>query len=104
MARLLYSARLGFDTLHFTADLDQASAQINIVDSARGDATPTQYQTSDARHRTRDALRLALTACGHDYYVDPSSDDSPEEQLTALVDGAHIRVTALAADESECAA
>jgi hypothetical protein len=90
MSNTTYTAKLSFGTFRFAADLTQASAPICLIGDD-GELSSTQYQTADARHRERDALRLALQACGADYYADPSSDMSADEQLDEIVEGATIR-------------
>ena len=90
MTMTTYTAKLSFGKFSFAADLTQASAPICLVGDD-GELSQTQYQTADARHRERDALRLALQACGSDFYADPTSDMSADEQLDELVADATIR-------------
>lgn len=81
----IYTADLPFErNFCFAADLSRASEGIYLVDED-GELLPTQYQTADARHSIREALRCALKACGSEFYVDPSDARSEEEQLEALV-------------------
>lgn len=89
MSNTIYTAKLPFGKFSFAADLAQASAPIYLVGDD-GELSSTQYQTADARHRERNALRLALQACGSEYYADPSADSSAEEQLDEIVDSAVI--------------
>ncbi len=86
----IYTASLSFEpNFRFAANLAEASATIYLVDED-GELSPTQYQTADARHSVTEALRLALSACGEDYYVDPSDDRDADEQLAEIVEGADI--------------
>ena len=89
MAQVIYKAQLSFGEFKFAADLVEASATIYNVDD-EGELSPTQYQTADARHRVREALRLALQACGSDYYANPLSELSHERQLEDIINDADI--------------
>jgi hypothetical protein len=89
MSNTIYTANLSFGKFRFAADLTQASAPIYLVDDD-GELSSTQYQTADARHRERNALRLALQACGSEYYANPDSEESDEEQLDEIVETADI--------------
>lgn len=97
MSQTIYTANIkGIGTFRFSADLDRASAPIciegqdDLEDEQRW--TQTQYQTADARHRRDDALRLALRACGREYYADPDDRRDESEILNELLDGVEARV------------
>lgn len=83
------------ERFRFLADLVEAGAMIRLMtedddaeDGYRYSSTP--YQTADARHRERDALRLALLAAGREFYVDPSDARPADMQLDAIVRSARI--------------
>ena len=85
MTTTIYTADLGFDTIRFRADLSQASAPITLVND-EGEETATQYQTADARHDVRQALMLAIGACGRDYYAQPDDNRGSDEIIAELVE------------------
>lgn len=84
-----YRWSLPFEVFEFEADLDQASATIYTVDED-GQLVPTQYQTADAGHDAREALRLCLEACGPAYWHPDGGGDDEEEVLADLVDSAGL--------------
>lgn len=92
MSRTIYTVQLPFDKFRFSADLAEASAQIRVVGTAddTDEDWGTQYQTADARHRETDAARLALRACGREYFAAPGDDRSDDEILDELLDGVAV--------------
>lgn len=90
MAFTTYIVKLPFEIFRFSADLTQASATIYTIDG-EGERSATQFQTADARHDSRQALRLALLSCGAEYYANPLSEKSADAQLEELVSFASIR-------------
>ena len=72
----IYKINLSFgESLHFAADLSEASATIYHVDDDTLEiGEPTQYQTADARHDETEAAWLILESCGRDYWLDPSAE------------------------------
>ena len=85
MSATIYTINLGFDQLRVRADLNQASAPIEVFGDE--DFVPTQFQTADARHRVSEMARLAVRAMGPDYWLDPSSDypDDEDAYIGALI-------------------
>ena len=95
-----YTADLGFDILVLEMNLSEASAPIKYFEmDLSGESAPikyadddveaqsTPYTTADARHDASQALRLVVEYLGADYYADPSSELSADEQLDQLLDG-----------------
>lgn len=80
----IYTTELPWgDTFKISADLTQASATIyNVADD--GEETATQYQTADARHDATEAVMLALSTCGRDYFAQPGDDRDDDEILAEI--------------------
>jgi hypothetical protein len=78
------------ETLKIKANLSEASAPIRVEGDEPGTWRSTPYQTADARHREMEMLRLVVQYIGPEWYTDPSSDLSDEEQLDEAVDGAEV--------------
>ena len=90
MATTTYAARMPWgETVRFCADLTQASAPICTIDDD-GETHATQYQTADAHHRSSEALRLVVSACGRDYYAQPGDIRYNYEILDEVLDGVSI--------------
>jgi hypothetical protein len=88
-----YSAKLpGIGIFRFAADLSRAETPI-YIDDADGNWHSTQYQTADARHRKTEALRLALRACGREFFGDPNDERDDSDILDELLDGVDIQGT-----------
>lgn len=86
-----YNARLrGLGLFRFAANLSQANAPICLIDDD-GETTRTQYQTADARHDEHSALKLALHACGRDYFAEPHDDRDDDAIVEDLCHGVAVR-------------
>lgn len=74
MSRKHYTAKMPWgEAITISADLVQASANIAIlIDGEEDRVDPTPYQTADARHRTREAVMLAVAYCGREWYAEPT--------------------------------
>lgn len=84
----IYTVQI-FETFRFRADLAQASAPIEY-EGADGEWVTTQYQTADACHDVGRAARLALSACGRDYFAAPGDERDDDEILDELLDGVDV--------------
>lgn len=74
------------ETLKLRANLADAGAPIHYEAEGCWHALP--YRSGNALHRPREALRLALTYFGPDYYRDPTDDRSDDEILNDIVEAA----------------
>ena len=89
MSNVIFTAHLAFDKFRFSCDLTQASSPIRI-ETEDGEFTSTQYQVADARHREHDALKLALSACGRDYFAEPDDERDSDDIIEEICDGVDI--------------
>ena len=93
MATATITADLGFDRLVLKCDLAQASSPIRYLGGDDDDEwVTTPYQVADARHDEHEAVALVVAWLGGEYYEDPSSDDSPADQLASLLERATVKV------------
>lgn len=81
------------DDLLIRADLTRAESPIyySTADPDPGDNREwhsTPYRTADARHDERTMLVLVVDYLGGEWYMDPSSPASREDQLDAAINGA----------------
>lgn len=77
------------ETLRISCDTTDGKALI-LYEGADNTWLPTPYQTAHARHLDSEVLRLVVDHLGAEWYADPSSDKSHEEQLSAACKGAKL--------------
>jgi len=88
MSRRDYTAKMPWgETLTISADLDEASANIAVVIDSYDDGPkmdPTPYQTADARHRKSEAVMLAVSYCGREWYAQHTDRRDSAEILAEI--------------------
>lgn len=89
MSKKIYTAKMPWgEMLTISADLSQASANIAVVitgaDGEDDRIDPTPYQTADAKHRAKEAIMLAVTYCGREWYANPDDTRDSAEILKEI--------------------
>lgn len=79
MTRSRYTAEMPWgESLTISAELANASSPIHYM-TDDGDFVSTPFQTADARHDMRRAMRIAIEFLGSDWYANPDDDRDDDE-------------------------
>lgn len=87
MSTTIYAISTTFgETVHFAADLTQASAPISDVDDETLEiGSSTQYQTADARHDLQTAAELYISTLGREWFAAPDDDRDDHEIIADVI-------------------